>query len=551
MNYNGASPGRSLVLLLAFVGAACSSSGHAPSPMPTGGSGGSPAGTGGAPGGGEPTGGAPGAADAAAPADAAPPTEDGPGAPTSDGGMSAPDVVIPPLDGGAPPSGPDQPLPACLRTVNVSDSAALATALGAAKAGDCIILADGNYAFPAVSAKGTAEQPIVVKAANTLKAVVPTGNLAISNSAYVIVIGLTWPGSGTISMTNCDHCRISRFRIQRMETGGGEWTTITGTSTNCRIDHNDFGPQMQPGNMIQIGGVGGGQVAQYSRLDHNFFHDVHFNGGNGWESIRNGLSGWAYSSAHSLIEQNLFKNDNNDPEIISIKSSDNTVRHNTFRASNGHLSQRHGNRNEIYGNYVLGDGVAGSAGIRIFGGNHKVYNNYIEGVSGFGILLEGGENDDAHGANTDHKQVYNATVAFNTIVNKSGIELGGSHPLEPLNTVVAYNIVQGSANPLTEAAGTTGTKWIGNIVNGGGPGPAGAGAMMIDPKLIKVGEVFEIGPGSPAIDAATMAAQLLPFVAEDIHGRMRDKADIGANELSSAPSLYGLVTEADVGPMAP
>jgi hypothetical protein len=74
--------------------------------------------------------------------------------------------------------------------------------------------------------------------------------------------------------------------------------------------------------------------------------------------------------------------------------------------------------------------------------------------------------------------------------------------------------------------------------------------MMIDPKLIKVGEVFEIGPDSPAIEAATMAAQLLPFVAEDIHGRMRDEADIGANELSSAPALY-LVTEADVGPMAP
>src|SRR5205814_10640665 len=254
----------------------------------------------------------------------------------------------------------------------------------------------------------------------------------------------------------------SRFRTQRKETGGDEWTQITGTSSYCRIDHNDFGPQNQVGNMVQIGGVGGGQVSQYNRIDHNFFHDVHFNGGNGWETIRDGLSGWSFSSSHTIIEQNLFMHDANDPEIISVKSSDNIVRHNTVRASNGHLSQRHGNHNQFYGNYVLGDGVGGSAGIRVFGGNHLVYNNYVQGVSSFGILLEGGENDDTHGALTDHKEVYNATVAFNTVITGQGIVLGGSHPLGPINTTVAYNLVQGS---MTEAGGAMGTKYIGNIVN--------------------------------------------------------------------------------------
>jgi hypothetical protein len=125
------------------------------------------------------------------------------------------------------------------------------------------------------------------------------------------------------------------------------------------------------------------------------------------------------------------------------------------------------------------------------------------------------------------------------------------HPLEPINTVVAYNIVQGAANPLAQAGGTKGTTWIGNIINGGAVGPAGAGAMAMDPKLVKGGEVFEIAAGSPAVDAASMATQLFPFVVDDIRGRMRDKPDIGANELSSGPAPYGLMGEADVGPMAP
>jgi hypothetical protein len=472
------------------------------------------------------------------------PAGDDAGALASDGSPLAMDGggIVPP-----PPPPTSDTLPPCKRTVDVADSAKLMASLGAAQAGDCIVLADGTYTFPVITAKGAEAAPIVVRAANTLKSQLTTGNLELQGAAYVVVQGLLWTGPGTVKMTDCDHCRLSRCRIQRQETGGGEWTMITGTSKYCRIDHNDFGPQNQVGNMIQLGGAGA-QIVQYSRIDHNFFHDVHFSGANGWESIRAGLSGWTFSSSHTVIEQNLFMRDNNDPEIISVKSSDNTVRHNTVRASNGHISQRHGNRNQYYGNYVLGDGVGGSAGIRVFGGNHLVFNNYVQGVSSFGILLEGGENDDTHGALTDHKEVYNATVVFNTIVSSKGLVLGGSHPLGPINTTVAYNIVQGS---LEEMGGSMGTKYLGNIVNGGPvavPG-AGAGVKMIDPKLTKMGEIFRIGPSSPAVDAAM---NMFSFVSDDGDGRPRmGVPDIGAQEVTNAPALYGLLSEADVGPVAP
>ena len=71
---------------------------------------------------------------------------------------------------------------------------------------------------------------------------------------------------------------------------------------------------------------------------------------------------------------------------------------------------------------------------------------------------------------------------------------------------------------------------------------------MVDPKLTKVGDIFAIAAGSPAIDAAGAG---IPYVTDDIDGRPRDKPDVGADEVSSQMARWGLLGEADVGPMAP
>jgi len=247
-----------------------------------------------------------------------------------------------------------------------------------------------------------------------------------------------------------------------------------------------------------------------------------------------------------VIEQNFFFKANNDPETISLKSSDNILRHNTLRATAGHFSLRHGNRTSVYGNYILGDGVSNSGGIRVCGTDHKVFNNYIQGTS-FGIFLEGGESNDMTGQLTDHKQVFRVTVAFNTIVNQHGIDVGGSHALQPVDCTVAYNVLQGGGPLITEETGTKNTTYLGNMVNGT-PGVT-RGIIMADPKLVKVGEVFKIGPGSPAIDAATMMP--FPFVTDDIDGKPRTTPDIGADEVSPSAPVYGILSAADVGPMAP
>ena len=168
-------------------------------------------------------------------------------------------------------------------------------------------------------------------------------------------------------------------------------------------------------------------------------------------------------------------------------------------------------------------------------------------MNGVAINIDAGNSEDDGGALTDHKVSYNVQVMFNTIVNGRGISIGSGKTIQPRNIVVAYNLLQG-AGPLITATGGTGMRAVGNIVNGGAAG-IGNGVQTVDPGLVKMGDIFRIAAGSPAIDAGDES--MFPFVMEDIDGRPRTgKPDVGAQELA-APAKYGLLTEKDVGPVAP
>jgi poly(beta-D-mannuronate) lyase len=134
-------------------------------------------------------------------------------------------------------------------------------------------------------------------------------------------------------------------------------------------------------------------LATHTRVDHNHFRRALHRGQRMGNHPQRGRYTLSYSSTFSLIEHNLFTNDANDPEIVSLKSCD-TLRYNTLRGSAGQFNLRSGNRDIVYGNYVLGDSVAGSLGIRVGGGGHRIFNNHVEGVSGGGTFPEGGDNTD-------------------------------------------------------------------------------------------------------------------------------------------------------------
>jgi hypothetical protein len=102
--------------------------------------------------------------------------------------------------------------------------------------------------------------------------------------------------------------------------------------------------------------------------------------------------------------------------------------------------------------------------------------------------------------------------------------------------------------PLFSQGGSKNITFTGNL---GSLGSAGVttGVKIVDAMLMKVGDLFVLGAGSPAVNAGLPA---FAYLTEDINGKPRDAMpDVGANEVSTQPGPFGLLTEADVGPAAP
>ena|GEM_PF-3143747 len=194
------------------------------------------------------------------------------------------------------------------------------------------------------------------------------------------------------------------------------------------------------------------------------------------------------------------------------------MRYNIFRASLGTLSLRHGDRSSVYGNRFYGEGktgtdaegkTIGTGGIRIYGQDHKVFNNYFEGLTGTGfdaaIVIDGGDVDQS-GALNAHWRVYRAQVVLNTLVNnEAGIEIGRNYSLAPVDSIVANNIVVSDKGSLFQEWKASNTKW--NIAFPTGSAVIGVNRSsgeikLTDPLLVMEQGGYKLGSGSPAINAA-------------------------------------------------
>jgi hypothetical protein len=365
--------------------------------------------------------------------------------------------------------------------------------------GDCLVLADGDYPAPTITAKGAADAPIVIRAANRLKANF-NGVVRLMDAAYVILEGFTFPGaSGTSIAGASNHCRVTRSRYF---TGTANFND---TAKDNRVDRCEFGPKGNDGNMAQPTGM-----SENTRIDHNHFHDVSGGGGNGRETIRLGCCGATFDlhETGNIVEHNLLVNCSGEAEIISVKASKNTIRYNTIRNSTGNLTLRAGKNNLVYGNFVFGTGNQG--GLRIFDTGHKIWNNYVQ----TGSALIGNRSGPIHAA------VGMAVIVHNTFL--------GSVTLTGSANTFSDNITGGSLS-------VSGAMSQGNLT-------ADAAGLM------RMGEMMAITATSKAVDTATGS---YPFLMDDVQGQPRSKPDVGADEWTAEPALYRPLTPADVGPDAP
>jgi hypothetical protein len=396
--------------------------------------------------------------------------------------------------------------------------------------------------------------------------------------------GSTYDANGLVYTGETSHTPGST-----LPTDGGtdrHYIRVEGNGSHNRIAYNDIGPKTGFGAAITYDGKD--MVSQYDVIEYNYFHDMGPRVSNGMEAIRLGLSGLSLVPGHVTVQYNLFDGLNGEDEIVSVKSSDNTIRYNTILNSFGGMVARHGHRNSFYGNFIIADGKKeGTSGFRIYGNDHQIYNNYMEGLTDDAITVDGGTEDAGPDGSANpiirwgkgvnevaplrslepirqqellrgHWRQYNVQIFNNTIVNLAGKASAlktESRIFEPTGTQVYNNVIFSNAGTIFNEKEITDGRpnYVGNMTDGLAAVSAAATVVNAtykgDLKLVRgIDGLIRLSPLSPAVDAAQ--GPYLPR--DDMDGQRRtNTVDVGADEYVSASVLTQRpLTSADVGPTA-
>jgi poly(beta-D-mannuronate) lyase len=455
------------------------------------------------------------------------------------------------------------------RTLVASSLEQFEALIGDAVPGDRIELADGTYQTSrpiAVSCQGTEAEPVVITAQNVGGATIAGAAGFDVQGAHLVIRGFKLAhavaGERAFVVRDSHHVRITRneFAI-RDTTENSIWLYVDGAgSGHNRIDHNFFHDKASRNVFLALLGDasdGGPGMSQEDRIDHNYFLSQTYPE-EGGECIRIGDSKRGPLSAHTLVDSNLFEKCDGDPEVISGKASDVTYLGNTLRNNKGSLVLRHGNRSRVEGNFFLGN----VGGMRVYGHEHVIVNNYFEGNSGQGaestLILNSGCTESDTGDGADCSRPDGVTVAYNTLVGNLATHLvigsaSSTRPLAPRNCTVENNIVQGETGTLVALNATPENfTWSGNILWGAADpgGVPSSGFTRIDPRMERATDgLLRPSSTSPAIGASPAVPA---FLASDMDGDPRaGPSDAGADQCSSLVPQRRPLQPADVGPAAP
>ncbi len=433
-------------------------------------------------------------------------------------------------------------------TIIVSSIADLQNAINEAKPGDNIFLKNGVYKTTTdilVNSVGTKSLPITIAAqeAGSAEITGSGGFSLVSPAAYIIIRGFKFTHAAGKARLNAG-TNFCEWTHNVFETPGtGDYLTVAGS--DHQIDYNTFQNKDSLGKFIAVKGSGS-QIAERLWIHHNYFKK-HKNQGNrnGAEALQFGLSGFSLSSSNSIVEYNLFEDCAGENELISVKASGVTLRYNTFRNCPAQFTLRHGNFNQVYGNYFIN-----TPGLRIFGDDHLIHSNYFENCS-IAINIGNGGAEVADGAPlTSHDRPDRVVIAFNTLVNnKANIaQTPRKNGIGSTFITIANNIIQGGDAAATIVGPAANHVWEGNIIfntNGAGDMPEGS-YIEKDPKLVRNATgTFHLQKGSPAIDASKKD---YPTIITDMDGQTRDsKPDTGADEFSTAEVKAKILHPSDVG----
>jgi poly(beta-D-mannuronate) lyase len=387
------------------------------------------------------------------------------------------------------------------------------------KPGDKVIMLAGDWSNQQLvfRAKGTKEAPITLTTADPGRILSKGNSTLLIDGTYLVVDGLNfsqgYPQKGDVIVfsKNTENCRLTNTSIIDFNTPNKKqdykWISLNGDYN--RVDHCYIKGKSHQGTTLVVWVA---DKPNYHQIDHNFFDERPDLGVNGGETIRIGTSAVSLIDSYTTVTDNIFYHCNGEIEVISNKSGHNTICNNLLYECAGTITLREGNFAEVFGNYFIGNNVKDSGGIRIIGENHKVYQNYFQGLTGTGLraainLMDAMPN----AALSGYTQVKNAEVKNNTIVNcVEAFEIGSGkrddRALPPHKVILKDNIVLGS-EPITYTDQPQGIRIAKNILfNIRLAGDLPDGFDMKDPKLQVNGFNIYQPTGNSKVGAPGMSA---------------------------------------------
>lgn len=295
----------------------------------------------------------------------------------------------------------------------------LAAAVAGATCGSVLSLASGSYAEDITLEQDcSADKPLIL-AASARQGADLAGRLRLAGR-HLVVTGLRVDG-GTIEVVG-DGNRVTR---NLFHTGGG----LILRGARSRIDHNEFATPA--GNGIDLAlklSKNDRRPARENLIDRNYFRSRTSSGGGGNQedddrrpsvgiyvgqfSARKGRDDMlAYGNVGTLVEYNLF-DDYRRSHAIHVKSLGNTIRGNTVLrpTARGNLSKlgiRHGQQNELVGNFL-----AGGTSVLLFEEHNRAVGNVLVDGAQLVVMAGGGEMTQYDG--TQQRPAVDTLVAGNT-----------------------------------------------------------------------------------------------------------------------------------------
>jgi len=501
------------------------------------------------------------------------------------------------------PSPSPLPMPVGTGTVHVVTSAAnWTTAMSSLQAGDVVEFSGSIASNFSMSGKvASAANPVVLRAAAGGATI---GSLTISNCDYIKVQGLGFnniTANTKIKLVNAKHIDILKNSFDHAsQTTKQQSVLSTGLSDDIEIGYNSFK------NLDQLTDSAGKVSAHFvnaevdesgtgittnMHIHHNLFQNVKgtldlatpdltdYLGDSDRETIIFGDSSSQTWETNNIIEHNLFIDCDGENEMVSFKTSKNIFRYNTVQNCFGGLTIRFGHASEAYGNYFLGDGSSANyetGGIRIYGIDHKVYNNHFQGLTGgsslmrMPIILDAGDTTGTSG--DSHQRPAGVYVVNNTIVDCAkglGIGVTTTYSIQPAGNTIANNLIVDSlgtplvfvADVTKKAQAETNNTYSANMVYVNsktdntttelGTNLFGAALSQANPLLasdtLGIYSVKLPAAGSPVINAGSAYTS---FLTDDIIGTSRSGGtDIGAFEQGTTSGRIPLAAT-NVGPAA-